>query len=235
MKKLLLILCLLLIPLTAQGARTWPTSELILNEDSVIIKDEFLSGLLTTGSIGELGWNLTGTGGTITNTDTTRTGSITLTTPATSANSAIITLKPASTTTGMTDFASEWDMTWIVKIPTITSDDWFVFTLSYSSDNSKYAGFQVNTYSTWRAVNKDTSATNTDTGITATAGQWYKLRAKRTSTTIQYYIDDVLVATNSTNLPTGQGQPRAIVYNGLSSARYIVIDYFSLRIPSLTR
>ena len=235
MKKLLLILCLLLIPLTAQGARTWPTSELILSEDSVIIKDEFLSGLLTTGSIGELGWNLTGTGSSITSTDTTRPGTIRITSGATTGNRADLSLKAKTTTTGMIDAASNWDLTMVVKISSSHANDYFVFGMSYSTDNSKFASFQLNTTTTWTAQNKESSTTSTNTSVTVNAGQWYKLRIHRSGSAIYYYVDDSLVATHTTNLPTGQFQPLLTVYTGNSVSRSVDIDYFSLRIPSLTR
>ena len=56
---------------------------------------------------------------------------------------------------------------------------------------------------TLQATNAGGSETATDTGLTVTTGQLYMLSAKKIGSTITYYVDNVLKATHTTNIPTG--------------------------------
>ena len=58
----------------------------------------------------------------------------------------------------------------------------------------------------WQATTTDgVGQTSTDTGITVAASRWYKLEAEvnAAGTEVDFFIDGVLVATNTTNIPTG--------------------------------
>ncbi len=59
----------------------------------------------------------------------------------------------------------------------------------------------------WQAITFDGAETSNDTGILVVAGDWYKhsFVINAAGTEVQFFIDDVLVATNTTNLPTGIG------------------------------
>ena len=59
----------------------------------------------------------------------------------------------------------------------------------------------------WQAITHDGVETSTDTGITVTTDTWYKLEHEVNSdgTSVDFFIDDVLVATNTTNIPAGTG------------------------------
>jgi hypothetical protein len=59
----------------------------------------------------------------------------------------------------------------------------------------------------WQAITHDGTETTTDTGVTVTASTWYKLEiiVNTAGTSVEFLIDDVSVATNTTNIPTGTG------------------------------
>jgi hypothetical protein len=55
----------------------------------------------------------------------------------------------------------------------------------------------------WSAITRSASVTtSTNTGITVVANTWYKLEIVYNLTDVKFYINDVLVATNTTNIPT---------------------------------
>ncbi len=57
----------------------------------------------------------------------------------------------------------------------------------------------------WQVVTRNSStSTTTTTTIAVTADQWYKLRfvVNAAGNSVEFYIDDVLVATHTTNIPT---------------------------------
>ena len=61
----------------------------------------------------------------------------------------------------------------------------------------------------WQAITDDAPGveTSTDTGILATAGTWFKhsFTINADGTEVKFFIDNVLVATNTTNIPSGAG------------------------------
>lgn len=102
----------------------------------------------------------------------------------------------------------------IVTLPTAGED--FVVSVGMMSNNTD----QNNNYGSWflfdrtlsttkwyvrNTVTTSSNKTDSDTGITCTANTWYRLRAviNAGATSIGYYIDDVLVATHTTTIPTG--------------------------------
>lgn len=71
---------------------------------------------------------------------------------------------------------------------------------------SQYVGFRYSTATSdtnWRCMSRDgTTIENNDSGVAVAADTHYLFRIVCTPTSAKFYIDDVLVATNSTNIPT---------------------------------
>lgn len=73
--------------------------------------------------------------------------------------------------------------------------------------------------------------TAADTGITPTAGQFYRfeVRVNSAGNSATYYIDDSLVATITTNIPSGAGRQSGIVFkiekSAGTTARLMYIDW----------
>ena len=59
----------------------------------------------------------------------------------------------------------------------------------------------------WQAITDDGAETSNDTGIAVVAGDWYKhsFVINAEGTQVDFFIDDVLVATNTTNIISGIG------------------------------
>ncbi len=55
----------------------------------------------------------------------------------------------------------------------------------------------------WQAITHDGVETSTDTGVTVAADTWYKMEVEINAAgdSVDFFIDDVLVATNTTNIP----------------------------------
>ena len=71
-----------------------------------------------------------------------------------------------------------------------------------SPGNGVYFRYDRATSLNWLGVSANGGAfTSTDTGIPVTTG-WHRLTVKGNSSSVQFYVDDVLGATNTTNFPT---------------------------------
>jgi hypothetical protein len=64
----------------------------------------------------------------------------------------------------------------------------------------------------WQAITHDGVETSTDTGVLVAADTWYKLEVEINfnGDSVDFFIDDVLVATNTTNIP---GPTSDLFYN----------------------
>lgn len=85
----------------------------------------------------------------------------------------------------------------------------------------------------WFAVSRSSAVeTRTDTGIAAQTASFvkFKISAIAESASVKFYIDNVLVATHTTNLPieTIQVSPFYQIINAVAAAKTIDIDYFHL-------
>lgn len=75
--------------------------------------------------------------------------------------------------------------------------------------------------------------TTTATAIAIAAGTWYRLRALITSAQVLFYVDDVLVATHATNIPTGAQRyaPNLRIQKTVGTTlRTHLVDYFQMRL-----
>lgn len=72
---------------------------------------------------------------------------------------------------------------------------------------------------TLSATNANGTETATDTGITVTTGQMYLLTARKVGSEIKYYVDGVLKATHTTNIPSGsENTPLQLAISNVSTA-----------------
>lgn len=89
----------------------------------------------------------------------------------------------------------------------------------------------------WRAITRsNSSSTTTDTGVAPAANTFQTLRAEvnAAGTQVQFFIDGVLVATHTTNIPTGTGRSTGISVgtersSGASTSRTGFVDYILAR------
>jgi hypothetical protein len=101
-----------------------------------------------------------------------------------------------------------------------TSGIWFSYT--HSEDGGS-----------WRCSTGDGATTNTDSGIDVVAATWYRLTAimSQNGATVKFYIDGVLVATHTNNVPTTHQiyQAVRIVKSAGTTSRSLICDAFYLR------
>ena len=230
MKKLLLALILLLaIPAWA----TYPTEYLIGNPTFFYEDDEFISGTTTSGEIGKQGWVTVVDAGTAVvslGLQTNRPGSIRLTNDTPS--STRLCLKDCTATTGIFNYSDDFDTTAIISFPTYGRPSYLGYYMSNFS-TSVLIGLtnNGNASDTFWAV--CAGCTPTNTGVAITSNTWYKLRMKKTGSSVEFYINDTLKATLTT---TASGVFQPIFFNSWSTTqRYIEVDYWNFIIPSVAR
>jgi hypothetical protein len=109
-------------------------------------------------------------------------------------------------------------------------------TTSAAPTNGAYFEYDRATYGVnWQAVTvKASTVTRTDTGV-AVAAAWVRLRIVATNdTSVEFYINEVLVATNTTNIPNASANAFGIglqkVKTAGTTARVSFIDFVDLKV-----
>lgn len=171
-------------------------------------------------------------------------GIASLTTGTTTAGYASIVSRYAS---GILLGGGEWRLRVIFLIPTL-SDGTDTYTLHVGFGDSQVGGnptdgaFLRYTHGTnsgkFEAVTRSNSTeTATDTGVTVAIDTWYRLDVivNADASEVEFYLreddtgDSNLVATNTTNIPSGTGRENAVQASILksagTSARLLHIDY----------
>ena len=200
---------------------------------NVKLVEEFLGGSNEDGEIGENGWTVELSGGTAAVIDTTNAqhpGIKSLTSGFVSPNMATIRLGQNNL-----DQADNHDVTMIMRTTTsvLTS---LIFRGGIAADirdgqtiNSMMFEFDPDLGDTnWMAVTSDdysVSNTRTDTGIAVVQNTWHVFRLKRSGSSVEFYIDDVLVATNTETLPTGFGEIAFTTANRVNGIKILQVDY----------
>lgn len=204
----------------------------------VCVEDDFVHTTVTSGSIGTLNWSVGGQAGYTFGASTGNTD-----------HPGLVRLKPDNDTGDANYLYSnatvypllqgieEYWQTWILldnntlgEVNTIVGisstidyaagTDGIYFYVDYSADNQ------------WQARTiASSTATDTDTGVTL-SNSWVRLDIHYTPTSVAFYIDKVLVATHTTNIPTGDMQPVLAVEcdatgNGQALSN-VFLDYYAL-------
>lgn len=110
----------------------------------------------------------------------------------------------------------------IVRIPTLsTSGERYSFRIGTGDADTGehtdgvYFEYDEAVDAHWQAVsaNNSTRTKTVISSVTVTAGQWYNLRilVNAAGTSVRYFIDNVLVATHTTNIPTATGRETSAV------------------------
>lgn len=108
-----------------------------------------------------------------------------------------------------------------VRIPTLsTGGQSFVVRFGMGDTTAPANGFCFSyTHSTgggnWQCLTVNGSTTTTiDAGINVSANTWYKLKARINTpkNEVKFFIDDILIATSTTNIPTSSTNVRPIAY-----------------------
>ncbi len=133
-------------------------------------------------------------------------------------------------------FGRPLESTIILAIPTLSdgTDTFAVCAGIFSLEGFPGAYFRYE-HSTnsgkWQCITQQSSATTSDSGVTAVAGDWYNLRVTDDGTSTYFFINHSLVATHTTNRPTAgisTGGVGVFKSNG-TTARLLRVDYMGFR------
>ncbi len=211
--------------------------------------DDFGSGAAnSTGNVGDLGWNFTGTG---TNTQTGaagRPGIWQLVSIATSNTNAYACFQACGTP--FIDADDHFEFRVIFRIPTITNATVRFGLLSTNADDptdgiyfercdTVNGGCATSGETTWFTVVRSASAeTRVNTSVTVSAGTWYNAMVRRNGTTIEFYNNNIKIAcfnsggtdgcTASSNITGALLQPILNIKPTSASARNFETDYVRL-------
>jgi hypothetical protein len=200
---------------------------------TIDMSEEFMTGLFSTGNIGDLGWGFTGTAPTYIASVANHNGIRRLPTTTTSASLSALWLGSAHNNDAIlqTDLC---DFTFVVSLTDITSDTAFVGAMDAMGTavgNQDRYGFEYidssDTY--WMmATGTGSASTRTATSVTVTAGAWYKLRVVRTATGVDYYINGVSVGSVATTLPDTALSFGYHIQTNTTVAKYLQCDFFRM-------
>jgi len=131
-----------------------------------------------------------------------------------------------------------------VRVETL-SDATNAFTSYYGLMDANAAGVPTNgvyfSYNhgvnsgNWTCTAIAAGTTSLNSGVAVVANQWYVLRmvVNALGTRVDYFVDDVLVATATTNIPTGSGRQVRMVFkiekSAGTTARTTSIDFVGMR------
>lgn len=205
-----------------------------------ILQDDFLTGQTggTTG-IGTIGWNATNAVSVVANTAG-HPGSILLVTTATSGNLGGIYSRTGKSN-GVIDASNIQSFIAVVQMSSSAATP-FKARIGFCSDVSvQSAGSAAVLFVTdstlahpthWycRCRNSAVSV-DTDSGIIASASNWYQLEARRnptTSTNWDFFINNSYVTTVSSSLPTGQLVWGATLETNENVAKQMIVDYMAM-------
>lgn len=196
----------------------------------VCLKDEFWGGTLSTGLIGELGWNLFGG-------NVSTCGSIA---GDPGCYSVTTTNAPGNVTTMYTQGSSSvfapgsWDISWRVQLVQVDANTTFHVGMQDSvttvtPTNGSYIqrlDGDTNLYCVTRAAGVET---RTDSGVAASTNNIWVRQVRTSSALVQFYINDVLVCSHTTNIHSTNTNTVLAIKTSAAAAKTINARFFSLK------
>lgn len=208
-------------------------SNLYPYQSSVFLQDDFILGTATSGSIGAIGWS---GGGTITvrPSETNRPGIIRASTGAVSGTVSFISFNSLAITPSL-----QHVINWGTRLNTIDANTTTrIGSGDPVSSNPPTDGIyfeKLDADTNWFCVTRAAGAqTRTDTG-SAIAVAFDKLEYKRTTSNVEFMIDNALVCTHTTNIPTSPISALTQIINSAAAAKTIDIEYFQLVYTGIVR
>ena len=206
------------------------TGLIIRQWTKVSLEDHFLSGTTTSGSVGQLGWLLAGTGSSQAS-ESGSPGIIRLDTTTSSGTHSRVSFHNTSSFNP----GDPHVLTWRIRLNTNDANT----TARFGSTNSVTANPPVHGVhfekldadTDWFCVTRSSSVqTRTDSGIAVNTNM-HVFKIIRSATGVDFYIDNVRVASQATNIPTSFLSPYAGIINSAAASKTLDLDYFSLSIP----
>ena len=209
---------------------------LTMNRSAVIVEDDFISGTVTSQTIGALGWLFTtGTTSELA-AESNHPGILRRTTGATPSAVASTTFGPGSASSIFLSDAN-FDVTWIFRLPNLAANEAFNVGLGLSSQAELICfakdAADVNLFTKCRTGG---TTDKIDTGVVLT-GDWINGRIIKTAGTVLFYVNNELKVTTTTRVPAAAGITAiAQLTNGADSVdKSLDLDYFQMMISGLQR
>jgi hypothetical protein len=205
----------------------------------VVVEDDFIHSSLASGAIGTLNWALSGDA-----------GSASLHSKGGAGHPGLYGIKPDNDTGDaayifanlqvypMLKGISEYWQTWVIRMDSTLGYTNMIVglnsTIDYAAGTDGIYIYidQVALTNFYARTISSSSTTDTDTGIAFARATYYRLDFHYTPSSVKFYIDGVLVATHTTNIPSDDMMPVMAVEcdatgNG-QSLDYSYVDYYGL-------
>ncbi len=115
---------------------------------------------------------------------------------------------------------------WRIKVEDTTN---FSAQFGFSVDPTHYIQMQANSYvsANWVCVCKNGGSTTQTISSTATDTNWHEIQIIGSTSEFSFFLDNVLLASITTNIPTGNSYVLAYGYrhSGGSGTRSFLVDY----------
>ena len=95
--------------------------------------------------------------------------------------------------------------------------------------------FDPSVSANWVVANGAAAETSTTTTTAVSANTWYKGKIVIDGSNVRFYVDNVHMASHSTNAPTQAGNIVASVQTNTTAARTLDVDYIKVYSYGLTR
>jgi hypothetical protein len=194
-------------------------------------EEEFLTGGIASNQIGEWGWFISIGTVALVQGETDHPGIIRLNSPNTSGTIGSIFPRNTGEQTGdFTYFAA------IVRPSSGSTNMSFRAGLmavpSTPAEGSQglYWSFLAGTSANWRTITRNGSGvTSTQTSVAYTVGNWYLIEIVKNGANWEFWLNRVLAATHSANIPTGAVLPAFAIETNNAVAKQVDIDYVAMR------
>ena len=206
----------------------------------IIIEEEWLSGLggtsVAVAAHGIQGWTMTGVGtetGLQIDSEADHAGIKRIGTGGGNGDDANIWLSNVITTQIFSP-SDIYDMTWIVRIPTITTVVARAGLTVTPTSNSEEAAentmfaFTSTGDASWTCRTRSAGGVDqtNDSTVDVVANTWYKLRIVKDDVTVRFFINDVNYCNHALQVPTNVLTPFATVDTSAAVVRTLDLDYF---------
>jgi len=205
-------------------------------QSMIALQDEFQGGVNTNGTVGQLGWIVSG--GTTTNlsSETANPGLIRKATTAVSGTFAQLSLASSGNNI---DPASPHSIAWITRLNTNdanTTVRYGAFTSTTSAPANGIYIEKLDADTNWFCITRAGGVqTRTDSGV-ATSTSFTRFSYTRNSSGVMFSINNSTnVCTHTTNIPTSFLNPAVQITNSSAADKTTDIDYFQLIISGLNR
>jgi hypothetical protein len=206
--------------------------------------DDFITGLATTGNIGDLGWTLGAGTAAVKAGEQNHPGMYTIASTTTSGTIGRITMSGAAATASMVAGDANYVAAIVRPLSGTTTMSVRVGLTNNPATSAEgaqgiYWAFTPATSANWRTVTRDgVGATTNSTATAYTAGTWYKLEIKKNNSgNWEFYLNGTLQFTHSANIPTASTAmyPIVAIETSNTTTKTLDVDWFRLRSTVLTR